>query len=225
MSTGRCDCGAHSQHLVFRYQICHPSVPLKAVAKAIGISYAAVRLAASRSRRRADLSRRCPECFRPTLRDLVCTSCGVELDRPNLPLAAHFDEQSPVHTIHPGNGLGSEIVPKSDRFGRLSLAYGGQNISHLVHNVEDPLMERAKSRLWEVLKGPMLQDGVVEEATRLLMKDIVEFEHIYPDLVRGHRVADQLVSNSVRRLVLRYPRLKRCVAVSGVGRRLVEEKG
>ena len=76
-------------------------------------------------------------------------------------------------------------------------------------------MERAKSRLWEALKGPMLQDGVVEEATRLLMKDIVEFEHIYPDLVRGHKVADQLVSNSVRRLVLRYPRLKRCVAVSG----------
>lgn len=221
---GACGCGAHSQHLVFRYLWEHPSTRLKAVAAEVGLTYLAVRLARHRLRMTGNLYLYCPVCFTPSLLGLTCGNCGAELDRPQVPVEASFDSQSPVHSIQPGSGLGSYneydqrgLVLKTSTgkvVSRLRLNYGGTNIKHLLERAENPLLERSKSLLWEALKGPALPDGVVEQASRLLIKEVKEFEYRYPGLIRSHKVASQLVENVLDLVVLRYPRLKECFGVS-----------
>jgi hypothetical protein len=44
-------------------------------------------------------------------------------------------------------------------YDRLHLQYGGRNIKHLVEHPSDDLLERARSELWEELKGPMPTDA------------------------------------------------------------------
>jgi hypothetical protein len=51
----------------------------------------------------------------------------------------------------------------------------------------------------------MFEDRVVEEATRLLAKEVSQFRAKYPELVRARGVASQLVSNVIALLKLRYP--------------------
>jgi hypothetical protein len=98
----------------------------------------------------------------------------------------------------------------------LRLKYGGRNIAHLVERANDPLLERCKSELWEALKEVMPPDGVVEEAARLLIRDVRHFETNYPNLVKAKNVASQLVKNVIRVLVLRYPSLRKCNAATPV---------
>jgi hypothetical protein len=224
MTFESCRCRAHSQHLVFRYLWDHPSTRLKAVAKEVRLTYLAVRLARHRLMIKDNLHDYCPICFTPSLQGLVCTNCGAELDRPQVPTEMPFDSQSPVHSIQPGGGLGSHAdydlrgLVSRDSAGkvtsRLRLTYGGVNIKHLLETSDDPLLERSKSLLWEVLKGPAPPDDVVEQASRLLVKEVREFEFRYPELISGHKVAGQLVQNVLRLVVLRYPRLKECFGVS-----------
>jgi DNA mismatch repair ATPase MutS len=85
----------------------------------------------------------------------------------------------------------------------------------LVETSEDPLLERCKSLLWEILKGAVLSDQIVEEATRLLTKEVKEFEHKYSDLVRSTKLAKQLVKRVLYQVALRYPFMKRNVATIG----------
>ena len=221
---GACGCGAHSQHLVFRHLWDHPSTRLKAVAAEVGLTYLAVRLARHRLRMKKNLHLYCPICFTPSLQGLACGNCGAELDRPQVPVEASFDSQSPVHSIQPGNGLGSYneydqrgLVLKTSTgtvVSRLRLNCGGTNIKHLLEKVEDPLLERSKSLLWEALKGPALPDDVVEQASRLLVREMKDFEYRYPGLISGHKVVSQLVQNVLDLVVLRYPKLKGCFGVS-----------
>jgi hypothetical protein len=201
-----CQCHAHSQHRLFRFLFYNPGTTLRLAAKETGMTYLAARLAKHRLTRRPDISRRCPECFRPNLQGLVCTNCGAELDIPNLPQGIKFEETLPVHTIQPLRGLGSSV-----QYSQLHLQYGGQNISHLVERPQDALLERCRSLLWEELKGPMFRDEIVEEASRLLTREVSEFRSRFPGLVRSKGLADQLVRNVVDLLRLRYPN---CFAVS-----------
>jgi hypothetical protein len=103
-------------------------------------------------------------------------------------------------------GLGSQTD-----YNHLKLQYGGINIRHWVESktVNDPLLERCKSDLWEALKGPAPPDRIVEEATRLLIKEVKEFEYRYPDLVHSTKVRSQLVKNVLYQIGLRYPFLRR----------------
>jgi len=93
------------------------------------------------------------------------------------------------------------------------MQYGGSNIQHLVERPSNALLERCRSLLWQELKGPMLQDGIVEEASRLIAKEVSEFQGRFPNLVRAKGVAEQFVSNIMSLLKLRYPG---CFAISDV---------
>lgn len=204
-----CQCKAHTQHVVYRFLVKNPGTSLKVAAKEIHLSYAAVRLAKSRLCRRKDIHLLCPECFKPTLRSGLCHHCGYELDRPHVPTTPDFGSQSPRYAIQPMNGLGSQTD-----YNRLGLQYGGSNIRHLVERVENPLLERVRSELWQALKEVMPPDGVVEEANRVLTKDVLEFQARYPALVRSTKAARQLVDNVLLVLALRYPALGKCITVS-----------
>jgi hypothetical protein len=172
---------------------------LKVAARELQMTYLAVRLAKCRLTKRPDLSRRCPECWKPSLQGLVCASCGAELDQP-FDLSELFDSQSPVHQIHPLSGLGSVT-----NYQNLKFAYGGKNIRHLAERPENALLERCRSLLWQELKGPMFRDGIVEEANQLLSRSVSEFQSRFPNLLRSKGVADQLVKNVLGLLRFRYP--------------------
>ena len=199
-----CRCRAHTQHVLFRWLWHNPGGTLKVASQELHISYDVVRYAKSRLNRRGDLHLRCPECFKPALQGLVCSSCGAELDQPRIPIQGYFDSLSPVHVIQAGNGLGSE----TDYQG-LGLTYGHRNIRHLVERPEDPFLERAKSELWQELKEVMPSDGVVEEAARLLSREVHDFAARYPDLCRAKGLSRQLVENILALMRLRYPALRK----------------
>jgi hypothetical protein len=207
---GVCRCGAHRQHVLFAYIWRHPGASLVEVADALHLSHPNARQLKSRLTRRPDLARRCPECFAPTFYRLVCQSCGFEDGaRGTVPLEVRFEFQSPVHRIQPLNGLGSATAYKGgqDSEGNrapMKLQYGGENIRHLVEHADDAFLEAAKSDLWEGLKAAMLGDGVVEEANRLLYREVVEFRSRYPGLVRAKGARAQLVGNVLALLRLRY---------------------
>lgn len=205
-----CKCGVHRQHVLFRFLWNNPGVSLKTAAEELHLSYPNVRMIKTRLMRRSSLDRLCPECFRHSLQGLTCSNCGFEADRPNIPIEVSFKNQSPVHSIQPQNGLGTDTD-----YTKLGLSYGGRNIAHLVETSEDPLLERCKSLLWEILKGAVLSDQIVEEATRLLTKEVKEFEHKYSDLVRSTKLAKQLVKRVLYQVALRYPFMKRNVATIG----------
>ena len=193
-----------TQSRLFRFLWYNPGVTLKAASKELHVSYVAARLANHRLRKRTDIDRLCPECFKPTFFCLVCHDCGYQGDCPRIPEVT-FDSQSPVYRVQPLNGLGSRTVPRKDHNGRLVLAYGATNISHLCERPDDPFFERCKSMLWEELKGAMLDDGVTEEASRLLTMEVSEFRYRYPGLTRAKGVADQIVGNVMALVRLRYP--------------------
>lgn len=193
-----CTCGAHSQHRVFRFLFENPGISLKAASKELGMSYTAVKLAKFRLKPR-NLKLLCPICFTESLEALTCRNCGAELDAEPL-LSEVYDSQSPVHAIQPLNGLGS-----ATNYSALHLEYGGLNIKHLAEHPADSLLERGKSELWQELKGPMFEDSIVDEASRLLAKEVSGFRARYPGLVRSKGLANQLVRNVLSLLRLRYP--------------------
>jgi hypothetical protein len=51
----------------------------------------------------------------------------------------------------------------------------------------------------------MFEDSIVQEATRLLVREVSRFRARYPALVRSKGLAGQLVRNVVSLLRLRYP--------------------
>jgi hypothetical protein len=195
-----CRCAARSQHALFRFLFYNPGTTLRLAAKKTGMTYLAARLAKHRLTRRPDISRLCPECFKPALVGLVCGSCGAELAVPTLPQGLRFSEVSPVYRIQPLGGLGSSV-----QYSQLHLQYGGRNVAHLVERPPDQLLERCRSLLWSELKGPMFEDRIVEEASQLLARHVSEFRARFPALVRSKGLAGQLVRNVVDLLRLRYP--------------------
>ncbi len=65
--------------------------------------------------------------------------------------------------------------------------------------------------LCEELKGPTLRDEVVEEANRLLTRDVSMFQARHPGLLKSKGLAADLVRGALEVLKLRYPN---CFAVS-----------
>lgn len=204
-----CPCGRHALHALYSFYWKYPGLfgtrgGLVQAAKDLRINYGTLKVTAFRLRRLPDISKRCPECFSPSLEGLACRNCGVELDTPKLPDGIRFEETSPVHTIQPLNGLGG-----STDYPSLGLSYGALNVQHLIERPEDSFVESCKSKLWQELKEVMPSDGVTEEASRLLTKEIAEFRTRYPGLTRAKGASDQLVCNVVSRLALRYPALRK----------------
>lgn len=198
-----CPCGTHSQHQLLRLYYSHQGITRRGAAEDLHWPYERTKKAWQRLWRRPDSHLLCPECFTPSLRALVCTNCGVELARPDLPLEVTFDSQSPVHSIQPLNGLGSATDYRG-----LKLQYGHANVKHLVERAELSTLEAAKSQLWEELKSFMPPDFMVEEGSRLLTRGFCEFRARYPALLRLKGLKDQLVANTMALLRFRYPQLR-----------------
>lgn len=199
-----CGCVAHQQHRLYRFLWLNKGTTLKSAALDLHISYVNAKQIKHRLSARRDIHLRCPECFEPSLYARACTSCGFEMDRPNIPLEIDFASQSPQHSIQPLGGLGSQTS-----YTQLGLRYGGRNIKHLVERPRNPLLERCKSDLWEELKEVMPPAGVVEEASLLLTNEVHEFQRRYPSLVSSTKARGQLVENVMKVLRLRYPPLRR----------------
>lgn len=206
-----CACAAHSQHIVFRYLWNHPSACLKDIAIDLHLEYSNVKQIVFRIRNRVDCEFLCPECFGPSLFNLVCESCGFEADKANIPIEPNFNSQSPVYRIQPFNGLGSHTEYNAAKdFGgkqaRLNFRYGGNNIKHLVEPSNRSLIERCKSDIWQAFKKYAPADSIVEEANRFLVKEIMEFKHRYPLLIRSTNARAQIVKNVLELVSLRYPK-------------------
>jgi hypothetical protein len=186
-----------TQARLFKYLWYHPGASLVQASQELKISYSNAKKTHYLLKKRQDLHIRCPECFKPTFYNLTCHTCGFEGDRPSVPIDDYFDQVSPVHSIQSLNGLGSQTD-----YSLLKLQYGAKNIQHLAERVKDPFLESCKSLLWEELKSYMPKDEVVEEATRLLVKEVIEFRVKYPLLVNAKVVKQQLVSNVLKRIKL-----------------------
>ena len=193
-----------SQAKVYRYLWQNPGANLRVAARDLHMTWNAVKIAKHRLRRRPDIGRLCPECFQASFYSLVCALCGFEGERPTFPEGLRFEYQTPVHSIQPLGGLGSQT-----EYGRLGLAYGGRNIAHLVERSQERFLEQCRSDLWEELKATMPDDAVAEEAARLLVKEVSEFRVRYPLLVSSKYLRRQLVENVVLRLALLHPALRR----------------
>jgi hypothetical protein len=154
-----------------------PGLTIREIAEELDLSEAAVRVALQRIRQREgnDITKFCPECFRPTLRqdggEDVCTKCGVVVPHPEPPALALPFGQHPELDLHPGRNLGSHI-----QYGEL-LKAKVIRLQATKHYVEKPqrleeLCNEGKSQLWALLKGLNLPMEATNQVARLLVKNI-----------------------------------------------------
>jgi hypothetical protein len=127
------------------------------------------------------------------------------------------EDASLVHRIQPLDGLGSSTAYQggpdaAGNWAPMKMHYGGLNIKHNVERPANRLLENCRSLLWQELKGPMPRDEIVEEANRLLTREVRMFQAQHAPLVRSKKLAEHLVSRVVEVLKLRYPG---CFTVSG----------
>ncbi len=174
-----CRCGAHRQHKVFQFMWNNPSARRRDAARALKISESNVWSAIHRLRKR-DLSRRCPECFRPNLFNGVCENCGFEPFVPSIPENVKMDSQSPTNFIHAGNLLGSKVA-----YSELGLTNHELVLKRrLERGIEDSLIRNVKSDVENELKRTYPNEAITDEAGRLVVKEILEFRRKYPALRR-----------------------------------------
>lgn len=154
--------------------------------------------------RQRDLSRYCPECFRPRLLNGVCENCGFEPSTPVLPVEVRDDSQSPTNNLHPGNELGSEVD-----YTRLGFVNHGLVLKRRIERgIEDPLIKAVKSDIENELKRSYPSEVITDEAGRLAIKEVVEFRARYPGLATSKNVRKQLAENVISRLRLLHPQLR-----------------
>ena len=212
-----CRCGAHRQHRIFRYLWQNPSVPMKRVAAELKISESNVKEGLWELRQRKDLARRCPECFAPQLLNGVCQACGFEPDSPSLRVDVMSDSHSPVNHLHPGNLLGTEVrysgfsIQGEDWTGnkaKIRLNNWGVILDRKIEGkLEENLVREAKSDVMEALKAYYPADSITDEAGRLVVKEVLEFQARYPGL-RPKGLGAAITSNVLARLELRHPQLR-----------------
>ena len=198
-----CRCGAHRQHRILRYLWQNPSAPLKSVAADLKISESNVKEGLWELRQRKDLDRRCPECFAPQLLNGICQSCGFESDAPSLRVDVVPDSQSPVNHLHVGNLLGSEVEYRSIGFGN----HWAILKRKIEGKLEENLVREAKSGVMEALKAFYPAESITDEAGRLIVKEVLEFQARYPGL-RPKGLGAAIISNVLARLELRHPQLR-----------------
>jgi len=193
-----CKCKSPGQHLVFRARWHYPQLTLKEISELLRIDYTNAKVLWFKVRHRKDISKLCPECFQPHFYG-VCHLCGFEPTREEIPIIVDFESQSPVHRIQRLNGLGSEVD-----YDKLKLAYGGNNIKHLVER-GDMTLETLKSQLWEELKFKMPDDYVAEVAAIALEQELSEVRRRYPLLIKSKHLKRQILENTVARLKVLCP--------------------
>ncbi len=198
-----CKCRAHRLHRVFQFAWGNPSATRKDAAHSLKMSEPNVRGAFHRLRQR-DLSRYCPECFRPKLLNGVCENCGFEPEAPLYPQEVLTDSQSSTNNLHPGNELGTEVD-------YLSLGFVNHGLilkRRIERGIEDPLIVGVKSDIENELKRFYPSDAITDEAGRLAIKEVLEFRARYPGLATSKNVRKQLAENAINRLRLLHPQLR-----------------
>ena len=200
-----CRCGAHRLHRVFQFYWSNPSASRKAAAQALKRKAIDVRVALWDLRRR-DLSRTCPECFRPSLSGGVCRSCGFEPYEPVLPDIVMADSQHPTNRLHPGGMLGSVTD-----YQEVAKAYGFSNQGFVLkrkmdRQIETPLLDSVRSDVANSLDGGATPE-ITEEAGKLCMKEWREFQARYPKMASSKLARRQLAENVLARLRLIHPGL------------------
>ena len=210
-----CRCGAHRLHRVFQFYWSHPSAQQKIAAQMLGIKLGNLKEALWLLRHR-DLSKVCPECFRPLLVGGACEGCGFEPFEPVLPVDIMPDSQHPTNSLHPGSMLGSVTD-----YREVAKAYGFSNQGFVLkrkmdRQIETPLVDAIRSDVANALDGGSRPE-IAEEAGRLVLKEVAEFKARYPEMVSSKLARGQLTENVLARLCLLHPSLK----VSGLahGRR------
>lgn len=194
----KCRCGAHSQHRLFKFRFENPSASLKEASAALHLRYANVRRIASRLNRK-DLSRYCPECFRPTLLNNHCESCGFEAERVGVDFEGKPSTPGTSLTVVTPTNLGSLCD-----YSALGLGYGSRNIAHIVERPTDAFMTKCVTRLRNELERMRVPEIRIAEATSLTIKEIKQFRYRYPLLVRSKVLCDQFVQNSIKLYELRF---------------------
>ena len=154
------------------------------------MSYPAVKMAWHRLRRSHNLARLCPLCFNETLYNGVCHTCGFEAEKENYSMLENSRTSEAVHSLLPGNGLGSETD-----YSALKLKYGGLNIKHIVEHGPDAdrTYEKLKEMLLEILKGLMLKDEYTELAARLLRAEYERWRRLYPEMISKRGSANAII--------------------------------
>ena len=203
-----CKCGAHRLHAVFRFAWENPSASRKDAARALKLSLVNVKGAYHRLRQR-DLTRTCPECFRPALLCGVCQNCGFEPSAPVLPIFVSPDSQSPTNNLHPGNELGSEVD-----YSALGFVNHGLVLKRRIERgIEDSLTIGVKSDVENELKRTFPSEAITDEAGRLAIKEVLEFRARYPALASLKNLRRQLASNVIARLRLLHPQLRQVTKI------------
>ena len=200
-----CKCGAHRQHLVFRFLWYNPSAKGTAAARALHLTRSNVYEAVWRLRKK-DLTRTCPECFRPSLSGGACLNCGFEPFEPVPPSDVVPGSQHPTNHLHPGNMLGSVTD-----YNEVAKAYGLSNWGFVLkrkvdRQVETPLLDAVRSDVANCLDGGASPE-VMEEAGRLAVKEWREFQAGYPKMARSKLARRQLAERVLARLRLVHPGL------------------
>ena len=198
-----CKCGAHRLHRVLRFAWENPSASRKDCAKALKMSYNNVLGAFYRLRKR-DLTRYCIDCNKPTLFNGVCVKCGVEREAARIPTEVLRDSQSPTNWLHAGNMLGSET--DYDEIGFVN--HGFVLKRRVERGIEDPMVLAVKSEVENELKRTFPSEAITDEAGRLVVKEVLEFNARYPSLAKSKNVRRQLAENVVNRLWLLHPHLR-----------------
>ncbi len=198
-----CSCRAHSQHRLRRWQFEHPKGTLVLAARDLGLSYANAKQLNHRLARRPDLSRLCPECFRPALSNDGCRNCGFEPTAARAPEIA-FDMQSPTNWIHAGNQLGSVTNYRALHFGN-HYAIIARRVEGCI---EKPLVRACKSDVMNFLKYSYPEDGITDTAGRLIVKEVRELRARWPRLTSSKHARRQIVENVIATLKLTYPKLR-----------------
>jgi hypothetical protein len=194
---------------VFRYCWNNPAASYRQIAEELHLSLSNVRVTLHRLRRLPDISRRCPECFAPSLLAGVCQACGFEPASFSLPLEVDFESQSPTNALHAGNMLGSEVD-----FNQLGIKGRYANDGILLKQrmngaLEETLSRDVKSLVMEDLKAYYPSESITDLAGKLCLKEVAEFRSRYPLLAKSKNVKRQLAANMVGRLQLLYPFLGR----------------
>jgi hypothetical protein len=190
---------------VFRYFWNNPAASNRQIADELHVSLSNVKVTLHRLRRMPDISRRCPECFAPSMRAEGCQSCGFEPTSASLPLDVRFDEQSPVNHIHAGNSLGSEV-----NYPGVGFTNSGLVVKRWMDRaLEDSLTRDVKSEVMQALKTSYPTEAITDYAGRLCVKEVSEFRARYPLLAASKNVRKQLALNVMKRLEFLYPVLCR----------------
>jgi hypothetical protein len=207
-----CDCGAHTQHRVFKYLWSNPPARHIDIARALHTTIGNVKVAIYNIRRRPGISRTCPKCFSSRLFDGACQECGFEAASPILPREISFDEQSPINHLQAGNELGSVLNFRakglSDNNGRFT--NNGEIVKRWIdRTLDDPLTASVKSDVMNELKRYYPGEAITDLAGKLCVKEVAEYRTNYPLLAASKLLRRQLSIRVMKRLQFIYPFLPR----------------